>query len=353
MPRLAKFLEKYDTVLFDMDGVITTEQMYWNTAALTVFEMLHSNKYYGKEDFDVKKASEDMWKIRKEVFLDDKIISFVKESGVNSNWDLVYLVLGSAIILETDNDFEKIYNYLLSLDNSTVFKLFDELAHRLSEKTGWELTYCTRLFDFWNRCTLVFQEWYLGSELYEKTLNLKPYESKKDGLSTKEDPLFPMDKLLTLLTLLNKSGKRIGIGSGRPGIELDGPLDSWDIRKYFTQDAIIDYTFLSETEKKLNLAERNINLVKPHPYMFLKGIFGRDYDDEKILSGDFDKEKCKKTLVVGDAGADMFAAFAAGCDFAAVLTGITGNRARDFFENENATYILNDVTFLMEEDNEN
>ena len=87
--------------------------------------------------------------------------------------------------------------------------------------------------------------------------------------------------------------------------------------------------------------------------MFLKGIFGRLYDDEKIINGDYDKEKCKKTLVVGDAGADMFAAFAAGCDFAAVLTGITGDKAREFFEKENATYILKDVTFLMEENNEN
>ena len=41
--KLAKFLDKYDTVIFDMDGVITSEQNYWNCAALTVWEYLNYN----------------------------------------------------------------------------------------------------------------------------------------------------------------------------------------------------------------------------------------------------------------------------------------------------------------------
>ena len=40
--KLAKFLDKYDTVIFDMDGVITSEQNYWNCAALTVWEYLNT-----------------------------------------------------------------------------------------------------------------------------------------------------------------------------------------------------------------------------------------------------------------------------------------------------------------------
>ena len=40
----APFLEKYDTILFDMDGVITSEEMYWKAAALIVHEFLHSKK---------------------------------------------------------------------------------------------------------------------------------------------------------------------------------------------------------------------------------------------------------------------------------------------------------------------
>ena len=40
--------DRYDTVIFDMDGVITSEEMYWNAAALTVYEYINSSDYFGK-----------------------------------------------------------------------------------------------------------------------------------------------------------------------------------------------------------------------------------------------------------------------------------------------------------------
>ena len=50
--QLAPFMKKYDTVLFDMDGVITSEESYWNIAAMTVVEQLHSKHYFGAEEID-------------------------------------------------------------------------------------------------------------------------------------------------------------------------------------------------------------------------------------------------------------------------------------------------------------
>lgn len=349
MLRLAPFLDKYDTVLFDMDGVITSEQQYWNSAALTVFEMLHSNKYFGNQPFDALDAEKNMNNIRKAVFFDDKLIALAKTMGVNSNWDLVYVVLSAALILETKSDFEKVYSYLSSIKSDDVFEIYTHLAQELAKKAGLTIEYCTRLQELWTTCSYVFIEWFYGSSLFEKCLNKVPNEKGKHGLFSKEEPIIPMKKLHELLSLLKDAGKRLGVGTGRPGVEALSPIDSWDIHKYFSDDAIIDYTYLSEVEKNLNLAERNINLVKPHPYMFLKGVFGKEYDDEKIISGDYDVLKCKKTLVVGDAASDMFSAFAAGCDFAAVLTGIEGKAAKSFFEKEGATYILDDVTCLMED----
>lgn len=344
---LLSLFKKYDTVLFDMDGVITTEQMYWNVTALTIYEMLHSKNYYGDDEFDVVLAQKNMKKIRKDVLLDDKIISYVKNIGVNSNWDLVYLVLGGALILNTKDDFEAVFSYIRSLDASTVFTLYDEHAKRLSDSTDLSVSYCTRLNSFWKECTDVFQEWFLGSKVYYNEFGKSPVEFNKPGLSSCEEPLVDIKYIHSLLGQLSEAGKRIGIGSGRPAIEVAGPLDSWDIRKYFTPDAIIDYTLLTNAEKRLNKSGMNVNLVKPHPYMFLKGIFGTGYCDEKILSGDYDKEKCKKALVIGDAAADMYSAFSAGCDFLAVLTGISGKSAKAFFEKENATYIFEDITKLI------
>ncbi len=58
----------------------------------------------------------------------------------------------------------------------------------------------------------------------------------------------------------------------------------------------------------------------------------------------------KKTLVVGDAGADILAAKAMGAGFCAVLTGIQGEKAREYFKSLNAEYILNSVEDFLEEE---
>lgn len=345
---LAPFLDKYDTILFDLDGVITTEQMYWNTAALTVYEMLNSRDFYGNNDLDLDAVQNNMAKIRKGLFLDDSVIRYVKNSGVNTNWDLAYLVLGGALILGTDSDFEAVFDYIKSLDNSSAFNLYADHAKQLSDKTDLSLEYCTRLGGFWNEISLVFEEWYLGSKLFSEQYNKNVPENRKKGLYLGEEPLIQKDELILLLNLLKDSGKTLGIGSGRPKVEIDAPFKCWDIKKYFAEDRIINNNTIVSAESRLNLLEKGINLSKPHPYMFLKGVFGEDYDDEKILSGDYDVSKCRKTLVVGDAGCDIQSAKAAGCDFLAVLTGISGKDAKDYFIRENATYILDDVTCLME-----
>ena len=77
-------------------------------------------------------------------------------------------------------------------------------------------------------------------------------------------------------------------------------------------------------------------------------MLGKNYSDADIVKSKNDKSVAKKTLVVGDAGADMFSAQAAGMDFAAVLTGISGQRAVKYFSDHKATYILRDITKLIE-----
>ena len=64
---LAKFVHQYKTVIFDMDGVITSEQNYWNSAALTVYEFLHSSDFFGSETLCAKECMKNVSAIRREV----------------------------------------------------------------------------------------------------------------------------------------------------------------------------------------------------------------------------------------------------------------------------------------------
>ena len=346
--KLAEFLKAYDTILFDMDGVITSEQAYWDSAALTVYEMLYSSKYYGDNELDAKNIEDNLAKIRKDIFCSDRTIRLVKNKGVNSNWDLAYVVLAATLISGKDAKFEEIYQKIDSAGKDA-FEIYDTLAELLSIKFKKEKAYFERLSTFWQEVTNCFQEWYLGDENYENTYSTLPVLSGKSGFMSDEKPLVDHNKLICLLKLLKSGGKRLGVGTGRLRAESEPVLISWGAREFFDDDSVITYNDVTSAEETLSTSGDNVNLTKPHPFMFLKGHFGNKVSVEDIVNKNYNKESISRTLVIGDAGADLFSAKAGGFDFAAVLTGVQGKDARAFFEKENATFILNDVLELMVE----
>lgn len=330
--KLKKFLDKYDTVIFDMDGVITSEQNYWNCAALTVWEYIAWNSH---KTVDTEWAEQHMKEIRASVFCDDKIIEVLKSKGVNSNWDLGYVVVLLAWICggkEYSGDFFDVLKKAEELPDN-ILDAYDDLAKKASERTGFDYDWLRRNELMWQTMTGLFQEWFLGDELNGASMH-----GKKSGLLNNEQPIVDKEKLKTMLRLLSEK-RRVCTGTGRPYIEMIRPLDAWDIKKYFASDGLINYDHVVAAEKTLN----NNALTKPHPYMFLKALYGTDYDDKKLIDGDYDRDKIKTTLIVGDAGADILAAQAMGADFCAVLTGVNGKKARGYFEEQGAEYILNSV----------
>ena len=342
--KLAKFLDKYDTVIFDMDGVITSEQNYWNCAALTVWEYLKWNK---SEKIDTSYAMEHIADIRRMVFCNDEIISTLKGKGVNSNWDLGYVTVLIAWICggrEYNGDFYDVLDYAKKLPDN-IIDGYDKLAKTCSEKTGFDYEWLKRNELMWRTMRDIFQTWFLGDELFEKTFGYKPLNAGKAGLLYKEEPLVNKDKLVEMLRLMSEN-KRVCTGTGRPYIEMLPPITNWGIKQYFADNGLCNYDHVVAAEKELN----NNALTKPHPYMFMKALYGTDYDDKRLVDGDYDKEKIKTTLVVGDAGADILAAQAMGADFCAVLTGIQGEDARPYFEKLGATYVLKSVEDFLEEE---
>lgn len=339
---LAKFLDKYDTVIFDMDGVITSEQVYWDCAALTVWEYLKWNSD-GADSIDTQWAQQHVKEIRNRVFCDDRLISVLKGKGVNSNWDLGYVVVLLAWICggkKYNGDFSDVLKMAEKLPEN-ILDAYDDLAKKASEKTGFDYGWTRRNELMWRTMVLIFQEWYLGDALNGKA----SMHGKKSGLINNEQPIIDKDILRKMLSLLSQN-KRVCTGTGRPYAEMIRPLDAWDIKKYFAPDGLCNYDHVVAAEEELE----NHALTKPHPYMFLKALYGTGCDNKKLVDGDYDCEKIKTTLIVGDAGADILAAKAMGADFCAVLTGIQGARARKYFEELNAEHIMNSVADFVEED---
>lgn len=341
--RLKNFLDKYDTVIFDMDGVITSEQNYWNCAALTVWEYLNWNCH---RRIDSQQCMQCMSVIRENVFCSDELISVLKSKGVNSNWDLGYVTVLIAWIcsgVDGWGDFNEVLEYAKGLSDNIIDE-YDSLARLCSEKTGFSYFWLRRNELMWRTMRDIFQMWFLGDKLFTDTFGYPPLNSGKTGLLYEEEPIVNKERLDEMLRLLSRC-KRVCTGTGRPYIEMIQPLQGWDIKKYFAPDGLCNYDHVVAAEKRL----RCNALTKPHPYMFLKALYGTDYDDERIVRGDYDESRIKRTLIVGDAGADILAAKAMGADFCAVLTGIQGRRARGYFMKSGAEYILNSVEDFLEE----
>lgn len=331
------FLNKYDTVIFDMDGVITGENHYWDSAALTVYQ------YMNAHNIDVEWCMENIEKIRSSVFMGDKMIVSLKNRGVNSNWDLGYVTYLLSRI--TDEDSEKAYGLTLGFEN--ILDVYDDIAKKAAAKDGVPFSEYRREGELWQKMVDVFQEWFLGDEMFREIFKKTPTVSGKKGLIHDEKPIIPMERLKMLFDTLRSENINICIGTGRPFHEIYTPIKKWGLFDYFKKDGFITYDTVIRAEKKLRQQGISQPLTKPAPFMFLKALFGENYPDKDIVCGNYDKQRISKALVVGDAGADILAAKAAGFDFAAVLTGIAGEEARGYFEEMNADYILPDVCGII------
>src|SRR5689334_21474739 len=80
-------------VIFDLDGVITSEEAYWDTAGLVLHELLYSPRYWNvgamSRAYHPVRTAEESRRISRET-LPELLIVGLKARSVNSNWDTCY-----------------------------------------------------------------------------------------------------------------------------------------------------------------------------------------------------------------------------------------------------------------------
>ena len=226
--KLKDFLKQYDTVIFDMDGVITGEYAYWDAAGLTVYQQINAESLFCDE-VDVEYYMKNVKKIRNEVFAGDKIIAVLKNKGVNSNWDLSYVVFAIAKILDT-KDFNKVLRYAEEMSGD-IFSEYERIAKRLKKVLGVE---ASRTSELWNTLKMRFQEWVLGDRIFKKVYGYEPSQGNKPGLLKGEEPVVNGEKLKKIIKALYDDGKRLCTATGRIWEELEPPLKRFGIYDFRT-----------------------------------------------------------------------------------------------------------------------
>jgi phosphoglycolate phosphatase-like HAD superfamily hydrolase len=366
------------TILFDVDGVLLSEEHYFDASALTVWELLISNNYLAlsPEKFKTDYIPTEIKVIRETVFgKNDEVLKLMKSRGLNANWDMIYLSFGHQFIhllsQIKENEQDRIntwlqkpinrevlleigrvlHNYEVKLDfdqfvsdfnksNETKQELFNYLNQLASVQLGVQTTIFSGISELWSVCEHVCQEWYVGDDNVEKSTGRPSVQLGKKGFLANETTLAPKAEIEALFSFLKESGVKIGIGTGRPELETIQPFRHLDWLKHFDSNHIVTADDVLKAEKGLN--ERK-SLSKPDPFTYILGLKGRETSVEDCFNTSLPIDNGEEVLVVGDSLADLLAARKMGCQFAAVLTGLSGKDARSDFEKHEADFILNTV----------
>ncbi|GAX88485.1 HAD family hydrolase [Effusibacillus lacus] len=350
---------RYTTVLFDVDGVMLGEDTYFNATSQTIHELIVTERFLGTAATEPNPDRERLAEIRRQVLGPrDEVLDFLKGRGVNSNWDMVYLMVSHSLLKNLARAEDKSWVQDL-LTRGITLADFPEIRQRVGVKpafadftkdfpehlekhqflqylnrfalewAGVETGSFGRTSQLWEETRQIFQEFYLGDG------------HAKPGYLDREEPIVPGEELQALLARLTDLGLVLGIGTGRPRKETLIPLGALGVLKYIPEERIATASTVLEAEAETSIAP----LAKPHPFSYLRALRGAEPSHAEILKEVLPLNR-PDVLIVGDSLADLLAARALGASFAATLTGHERERARGMFEAHGADHILRDVRDL-------
>jgi phosphoglycolate phosphatase-like HAD superfamily hydrolase len=330
---MVNLMDNLELLVFDLDGVITSEQKYWNTARLTVWEMLCQPHYLGLvEYFGGGLTTPDLVLAQGEAVISTDFITELKNRAVNSNWDLTFFVVSLQVVAilaqmnsvdllvvqEEENLIEQLeaISYLCkkqSIDRSHNQQIIQRFWQESIDLKGAAVQDYVPIFAqqilgqnlglfrshsaLWQLCYQNFQAWYEGN---------KGYQLPDD------ETVLPVADIKQVLEKLTQRYK-LAIATGRPRSETIQPLTKLGLIKYFEADRIVTYDEVLTAEQLVN-----IKLGKPHPFIVLKAIYPNVTDVELMQMSN---NAHSRVAYVGDAASDVAAAKAAGCWSIGVLTG--------------------------------
>ncbi len=319
-------------IIFDMDGVITSEEGYWRSAAHTLQDLA---AFLG----DRRRPAP--------ITLDLDVIARAKAAQINTNWDLCHLAALilirrlashdpanglriSAINWDTDGPptpcewprgLTPDLNELVTegLDLAAPHQGFELLAH-LAPTDQFQ-----RKGPVWLWLFRHFQAWFNGTD-------------DRIGIIANEQLILPPERVAAALRELQAAGHQLAVATGRTHAELLPTLTRFGLAEFFDPIITHDDVAAAETDHP------DTHLSKPHPYQFLRAIFPEA--ETATLIAQTDHPQVPTALIVGDTVGDLAAATAIGARPVGVLTGPAGTAARETLTQAGAEHCLADVTEL-------
>jgi HAD superfamily hydrolase (TIGR01548 family) len=266
--------------------------------------------------------------------------------GLNNDWDLTFLIINLLFTLVKSPlehpDSNPWTTYKKTLRNCDVANLAQFLnSEKNPVSTLLEINgrisndFITGLYTgdvgTGNIIKQIFQEIYLGRELFESTYGIRSKVYHEKGFINRETLL--IDK--SILESLSRSNI-LAIATGRPQIEADYPLELFDLKKFFSVILTLD-DCLKEEQKIFEQKQKKVSLSKPNPYML-----------DAIEAAH--ENKVTKYYYVGDMPDDMMAASRSRAGFFGIgvlISSSEKDRLKKDLENAGADYIIEDFDELL------
>lgn len=364
------------SILFDVDGVFLSEERCFDVSALTVYELFYGEQFMNlNTNVDLTTLTdEQIANIRALIFNDDQILNRLKSLGLNSNWDMLFIVFSIYLIDMLKDAEHTTVNELLndasfstknlihigrllenntSINNALPLALLDHVEdgkdniYQAVEQFAADQLHLqdTTIFQMksklWYLAQEVYQEWYLGSTLYSEVEQKEAKTSFKQGFIYQEVVLRPIEEIKKVLQSLKEAGYQLGIATGRPYTETVVPFKSLGLWEYFDEKHVATASDVLSAEV---LYSDYRPLGKPNPFSYITALKGNTPSNyEEYIQNQQNLVSKDKVYIVGDSLADLISAQTIGATFIGTLTGLKGQRARQELEAHQADYIVDHV----------
>jgi len=321
-------------VVFDMDGVIIDVSASYRDTVRQTARLFFKGARCWEDLPDPLFPLSDLARVK-------------QSGGLNNDWDLTYLVISLLFSLvkgaggNTDPDpwsgYQAVIRDCDAADLVTYLNATDRPVSTLLEKKGKvRQSLISRLHSgdvgSGNVIKQVFQEIYLGKDLFESTYGIPARAHAGQGLINREKLLIDSATLDILASRYS-----LAIATGRPRAEADHPLDHFGIRRYFTTVYTLD-DCLAE-EKRIQAQQKiNVSLSKPNPYM-LDAI------------AEATKHEVSEFYYIGDMPDDMVAASRSAAGFKGIgilVSAPDKNSLKEQLQRAGADYVIEDFRALKE-----
>ena len=250
-------------IVFDMDGVIVDVSGSYREAVRQTARLFFNGIASGKDLPDPLFSLSDLAGVK-------------QAGGLNNDWELTYHVL-TLLMTQIKTPLESPHmegwtclgELMACCDATALARCLKSsstpLADLQHQHPGLKNLWVERLspsdVGTGNIIKQIFQELYLGGELFRQTYGVAPRIHDREGLIDREALLIPASTIKRLAET-----HRLALATGRPRSEAEHALNRFDLQTHFKITYTLDEC-LAEEKKVYEKSGEVLHLSKPHPFM--------------------------------------------------------------------------------------